>query len=286
MRKLFLAVALVLLAFSVDAQIIRANAYHHYIPVAGGYCAEYQAVYDAMTTKPTTYDADQNTLVVDLKAGGVWAKGDVIYVFAQETNGAGEALLNWIDPDGDDNATNVHSTAFTANEGFTGDGTNDYLNSNYTPSSEGVNWSQNSACLSVYTRIDQDASTYTIGTSDGTYRASIIVSNAGGEQQDRINATNSNQIAVTSGAGLHTASRTESNRHYSYYNATSLGTNNVASTGVPTAVVGILGLSTSASSSNQVSFVFIGGGLTSGEVSALYTAVEKYMDALGKGVNP
>ena len=46
--------------------------------------------------------------------------------------------------------TAVNSPTFTANQGYNGNGTNSYLNTNYNPSTQGVKFTQNSASMGIY----------------------------------------------------------------------------------------------------------------------------------------
>lgn len=67
----------------------------------GGFTAEYQAVYDSFTTPPSGSVARaQDAMLKSIINGGVWAKLDLFYLFAQSTNGDGEALVNWKQPTG------------------------------------------------------------------------------------------------------------------------------------------------------------------------------------------
>lgn len=89
--------------------------------------AEAKALFARMTTPPTNARKAQITkLIRTLKKAGVWAKLDVLYVFAAADSQA--ALLNW--KGATFNAVN-HGAAFTADRGFTGDGVDDYLATGY-----------------------------------------------------------------------------------------------------------------------------------------------------------
>lgn len=112
----------------------------------GGFDADYQAVLNYATTQGYTLPSAgqqtlQNQLVVDLKAGGVWNKLDTLAVFA--TNGNIDfALIDWKRLS---QYTAVNSPTFTTNEGFTGNGTSSYVDSNFNPSTSGVNYTLNDA---------------------------------------------------------------------------------------------------------------------------------------------
>ena len=103
--------------------------------------ADYQAVLDYATTQGYTLPSSgqqtlQNQLVVDLKAGGIWSKLDTFAVFA--TDGDSDfALIDWKRLS---DYTAVNSPTFTADEGFQGNGTSSYIDSNYNASTSGVNY--------------------------------------------------------------------------------------------------------------------------------------------------
>jgi hypothetical protein len=118
---------------------------------APSFDADYQAVLDYATTQGYTLPSSgqqtlQNQLVVDLKAGGIWSKLDTFGVFA--TDGDSDfALIDWIRLS---DYTAINSPTFTTNEGFTGNGSSSYINSNYNPNTSGVNYTLNDASISVW----------------------------------------------------------------------------------------------------------------------------------------
>ena len=70
-------------------------------PLSFSFCAAYQAVYDAYTTKPDAATAIiWNYFVEQMLASGEWDLLDYFNVYAAHTNGAGEALLDWKQPAG------------------------------------------------------------------------------------------------------------------------------------------------------------------------------------------
>jgi hypothetical protein len=108
--------------------------------------ADYQAVLDYATTQGYTLPSAgqqtlQNQLVVDLKSAGIWSKLDTFAVFA--TDGDSDfALIDWIRLT---QYTAVNSPTFTTNEGFMGNGTSSYVDTNFNPSTSGVNYTLNDA---------------------------------------------------------------------------------------------------------------------------------------------
>jgi hypothetical protein len=88
----------------------------------------------------------QNRLINDLKAAGIWSKLDTFAVFA--TNGNSNfALIDWKRLT---QYTAVNSPSFTTNQGFKGNGSNMYINMNYNPVTNGINFLQDNASMGVY----------------------------------------------------------------------------------------------------------------------------------------
>lgn len=261
------------------------------IAVTGGYTAQYQIVYDAMTAKPSGAVATaQNTMVSSLVSGGYWSRMDCLWIMAQEYNTNGEALYNWILPSGDDNLTDAASTTFTSLEGFTGDVAGlDYLNSNFNASTEGVNFTLNDGTLGVYCRLDVANGTYyEIGAMGGSSSQLTVSSGYSGSTYTRINSATALTFAQTNASGLFVGTRRSSSDMELYRNGASLATSTAASVLIPNYNLYILARNTGGPagdySPNQVSIIFIMDGCTDEEVSALNTIFETYMDAIGKGV--
>lgn len=122
--------------------------------VGFAYEDEYQAILDRATTLGYSLPSDavklkQNTLLASMKADGVWAKLDVFYVFAQD-GGSAFATLNWKNPNANQ-STLVSSPTFVSNGGFTGNGTSSYIDTNFNPSTQGVNYTLNNASRYFFT---------------------------------------------------------------------------------------------------------------------------------------
>lgn len=119
------------------------------------FTAEYKAVLDRGTTLsytlPTTATQQkQNKLLKSIKADGVWTKLDVFYVFAVDNNASAFATLNWKNPNANQ-STLVSSPTFVNNGGFQGNGTSSYIDTNFNPSTQGVNYTLNNASRYFFT---------------------------------------------------------------------------------------------------------------------------------------
>ena len=93
--------------------------------------ADYQAVLDFGTAQGFTLPASsvqtaQNTLITSMKAAGAWNKMDAFFVFAGDQSDF--ARINWVTLT---TASLVNTVAFTANQGFKGNGTDSYIKTNH-----------------------------------------------------------------------------------------------------------------------------------------------------------
>jgi len=114
---------------------------------------DYQALLNYANTQgyslPTdAQQFDQNYMVQQLKQFGIWNKLDLFYVFA--TDGDEDfATLNWKAPS-TFKLIPTNSPTFTSNIGFTGNGTDQYLDSEWAATS-GSNFTANNASHGVFT---------------------------------------------------------------------------------------------------------------------------------------
>jgi hypothetical protein len=123
--------------------------------VGESFDADYQAILNkaiefGYSLPSASVQVKQNTLLTSMKADGVWAKLDVFYVFAQD--GSAEfATLNWKNPAANQANILVNAPTFTSNQGFTGNGTSSYIDTNFNPATQGVQYTQNNASRYFFT---------------------------------------------------------------------------------------------------------------------------------------
>ncbi len=259
-----------------------------------GFSAEYQAVYDSFTTKPSAAIANQQDIMVRaLVVAGVWTKLDVFYLLAQTVNSAGEALKNWFNP-GTFDATLVNAPAFVALEGFTGDGATSYIRSNWNPNTDSINYVLDSASGGIYIRTNVKEDAVDFGSKDAADFAAYMVSRwddgVDGNTYSRINQADFDVNANTDSRGIFIVSREANNINRTYRNKNQIGDDIDASTAIPSTEMYLLcynnnGVAASFST-KQASMVFFGSGFTQQNVDDMNDAVEVYMDSNGKGVIP
>lgn len=168
--------------------------------------ASYKAILDRATalgyTLPSAdQQTKQNSFLVSLKTIGVWNKLDVFYVFAQN-GGSAFATINWKNPN-TNQATLVNSPAFVVNGGLQGNGTSSYIDTNFNPFTQGVQYTQNNASRYFFT--------HAISTTSGRFDGNVLTSRntmvRGLTNAQRINAgTNTASIALDFTTAVNTKS--------------------------------------------------------------------------------
>lgn len=183
--------------------------------------------------------AKQNTLLTSMKANGVWAKLDVFYVFAQD-GGSAFATLNWKNPAA--NQANIASSpTFTINQGFTGNGTSSFIDTNYNPATQGVQYTLNNASMYFFPHAMGTSGLAMTGTSGSENRIQLGVSlnqriNAGGTAL----STSFNYTTTVNPKSIHRTSST----NMTLLNGTVSDTRTLASVNVPNANLFVLRSST------------------------------------------
>lgn len=213
---------------------------------------------------------------------GNWAELDALWFMAAHDQQAG--TLNWKSP-----ATfalqEISSIAWTADEGYTGDGSADYLETNFNPSTNGVKYTLNSNSMGVYLRSNINEGTVAIGHAVPTSSA-YVIPRSSGLFVGRDNCNTSISVATSDCRGLNTIRRTASNAQATYRNGKSIGTSTAASVSIPNNTVQILCYNNNGTpalfSTNQASCAF----LSSGGINQLLinARVRNYMVRLGKQV--
>jgi hypothetical protein len=251
------------------------------------YEAETAIILAAMTTAPDATRAGKiNDFVLGLKTDSLWAKLDVLQVYA--AHAADSSLLNWKNP-GTDDAVLVSTPAFAVDEGYTG-AAGKYINSNFNPGDGGAyNFVQDSAFVGLYCRTNVTETKTDFGSYDGTraFYGYIKITTIGGRVRLNDN-TNHDGSGVSSSLGMHIYTRTASNVVKGYENGTERISATTASNGVPNNNMFVLTSNLSGSpdtvDTKQIAVFCAGSGLSAAQAGQLTTRVEAFMDAIGKGV--
>jgi hypothetical protein len=250
---------------------------------SAAYDTDAAAYFAAMTVQPdATRKGLINTLIVGLKADGVWASLDVLYLLA--SHDAQAARLNAKAP-ATFAATAVNSPTFTTDRGYAGDGSTSYLNTGYTPSTAGGQFVQNSASFGVYVNAGVDTA-LTAATAMGAGNSNLVPRRSGDFVFGNVSSgTVANFIAATTRFGLTVLNRTASAVSVGY--RTGVGGTNMtaASAAVATVPFFIGGLNTAGSLAgavnNRVAVALIGAGMNATLNTALNSRLSTFLTAIG-----
>lgn len=232
----------------------------------------------------SAYIADLDTMVRGMRADGDILLLDRFWIFAQEVQGY--ARVSLVNP-ASTQITEVNSPTWTANQGYTGNGLNMYLNTNYSHS----NTSRNDASHLLYSRTD-DPSTATnrieAGAATGGDWSSYIRCGLSGNTAATTNTDANEQAlgAVATTLGLYHAVRASSTQHSIYKNGTLINTDNASSLAPDNLNDYVLGRNTSGSMSlptnKQIAMRALGSGAIS--PSNFYTRFQTFATARGFNV--
>lgn len=255
---------------------------------APSYDSDAQILFNAFAVQPnTTRKSVINTLIVTLKADGNWNKLDALWITAAHTQQA--ALLNWKNP-ATFTATTVNSPTFTTDRGFSGDGITSYLDLNWNPSGNGVNFRLSADSFGFYCRTDASGTMYDMGTesaSPTTDGSSIALK----WSDNNIYARNNGDIALSTSVvntqGLFANVRRTASKVDVWRNTTKIlddQTQIAAGVSALDFYLGALNSNgvASAHSMREYSMGFVGGGDIN--MTTFYNAIQTYMTSIGAQV--
>ena len=237
------------------------------------------AIIAAMETPPSAARASAiTTLVNTLQSAGIWDLLDVLYVLAAADSQA--ALLNWKDPSSFV-ASPVNSPTFTADRGFTGNGTNSRVNTGWVPSTNGVKYTQNSASVWLWSNTEGSVTNGDLGGKVDATKQCLMRLRSANSFLGRVNDADSTQVANGDAIGFFGMQRISSTTKNYWKNGAQLGTDISAnSVGVNADAQWICGCNSTGFPTNQQALAAWGASLAGKEV-AFYNAVRAYMQAVG-----
>jgi hypothetical protein len=190
--------------------------------------------------------------------------------------------------------TPVNAPTFTAGMGYAGNGTTSYLNTGFIPSTHGVNYTLNSACVGFFSRTvglgGRDTGAGVVTALPTLPMAQVIADFGDGNAYGAVNSEAGTFISGLNGgaSGLWMASRTNAAAVALYKNGSALLTGATASNGIPTNAI-FLGTNNGNGGSTmpggfttrQYTMEFIGAGFSTLEAAAFDTTVAALKMAIG-----
>jgi hypothetical protein len=265
---------------------------------ASAYSSQFNTVYSAFGTKPGDTEAGyMDTMVRALVSGGYWDRFDILYIMSSNTSA--NAFINWKNP-GTYNLTDPESTnpTFTAYEGFAGDGSSDYLSTNFEPSAHQSSATRTDASMGIYVRswTNGEVAFGASGYSDGLSRTALKPHDSAVVYTAYINSggTSTQYSSMTEGhLGLNVISRTGETTNEIFHNGVSVGTSTASARDYTCdAVLYLLAQNSLETPSEtvdnfyqgQVSIAFYMDGINETEADGIYDIFQAYMTSLDKEV--
>lgn len=244
------------------------------------YEAETVALVNALSSAPTLQmERLINQTIASLKACGAWQVMDILYFMAAPNSQS--AKLNWVAPTGA--RTLIPSTSpaptFTANQGFTGDGTASFLSTNFNPATAGGNYTQNSASQFLWCLTEGQLGTSI--TDCGTSGAGINVRTTSDTLLTRSNAAANDVTANATAVGFFGWSRNNSASYLPYINGAAQASKTRTSAAIASVTARVCGVGGGTFSNRLEAVMCMGGAMTAVQVLGLYQAARNYLAALG-----
>jgi hypothetical protein len=223
-----------------------------------------------------------NNLIVGLKADGVWAKLDRLWIYAAEnTQSALIDLVALVE------AISI-SVTFTANRGYAGNGTSQYIRTLFNAATQGINYTRNAAHIAAWDNTSRASAPVMItGVDDGFGVITNLLPFSSNGIVASINGAGGQSDPTSTSQGFFIGQRNDGGETEYFYNGVSKGTTASAfsypvvsqpfyvcasntSTGDPVSFM-----------TDQISMVSYGGKFTSTETLAYYNRLRTYMTAVG-----
>lgn len=238
-------------------------------------------------TETTAY----TNLICGMVTDGTWCGTtfDALYIFA--TNTTTTANLNLCSTSF--GLSQTGTVTFSADHGYTGDGSTGFLDGGFIPSSAGGNFTQNSAMIGVYVLTNRTtAQNYVeIGSESGSAVYSFIQPfTTAPAFHYEVNGNSFPSATNSSAIGHWLVSRTSSTALTVYLNGSSFTSASDTSGLLSGNSIGILALKNAGAaaidfSADQLSAAYFGAGVNSAVAAKIDTRINGYMTVLGINVH-
>ncbi len=249
---------------------------------------EYSAIYDAMTIKPPAMVAEaQNTFVEKLILAGIWDKLDVLLMFSSHTSANDEHLIDWITPSR--KAAQPVPPKFVPYGGIEGNGVDQYIDTGYNPTTDGVKYQLNDCSTFIGVRTNEAESAYDYGARSNPDGWSIGRTRRDNNQVNAyINTNTISVLGTTDDSRKHYCfTRTANNVVNGYLNSSKTVDSEVSAS-LPNQPFYICGYNNDGTLTYETRkrYLYWGAGaaLTDSEWNTFYTEAEKLLTVTHAGI--
>jgi hypothetical protein len=242
----------------------------------------------------TAHQTAMQTMICDLVTNGVWATLDFLYIFATNTTSGSATAVAGLNLKSNSFPITVHgSPTFTPDAGYTGvaGSTTVWLDTGFNPATAGGQYTLNSAQISLWSFTNtMQSGNVPIGIATATDVTQMVPWYTGNIMYCWVNQPSGSSTSGTSASssGLSTCSRTSSaaagltmyeNGSVVASNLTTGGSSAIPSLSMPILAQNNAG-TVGSGTAYLVPMAAAGSGLSSGQVSTLYTTVCTYLTAV------
>jgi hypothetical protein len=241
--------------------------------VAGSNSPQFQQFLNRLVTLPSApRQALYSSLINSLVPDGTWTALDALWVAGADLATNVTNLVN-----GTFAAAVSGAPTFTADRGVTCNNSVNIVTTNFNPSAGGQNFSQNSASFGAWNLTSFTPSGEVDLIRLASSSADFLYIITGPQMGAQLNSSGAAQAASTGTTGWVFGNRSSSSLQTISQNNVQLTTNATASTTPDNGPF----LWWGNSAAQQYAAVSLGGSLTSGQQTTLYTALQTYLHAIG-----
>lgn len=228
-----------------------------------------------------------NTFIRTEKASGAWALTDDYWGLWAENEAQALTSLKQLRL-----ASAVAAPTFTADAGYAFNGTTQYLNTGFIPSTHGINCTGTNQRLGVYERTNVSALGFSAATLDAATRVLAINNRNGTVATVRHNSAGVDiTLGTADSRGLKAASRASGGTTVKLYDRgvkLTDGTATSPGSAAPTRSIYIGAVNNAGTAASfraaSIGFVVVGGPLSDAQELAQYNAVQAWATAVGANV--
>lgn len=222
-----------------------------------------------------------STLIRALKKAGVWTSLDRLWLFAAENST--QALTDLVARAG---ATLPVAPTFTANRGYQGNGSSQYIDTGFNATSGSPRYARNDAHMSVWVQAaDSVGSAAALIGNDFTNYGLLTYNSATEIVSGGINSSAPFNIGGGAAMTGHVLmQRTGANAQATYKNGSQLATDASASVAVANNTFFVLAVNSPGAanfSNSRIAAASVGASLSAGQITALNAALNAYMTSVG-----
>lgn len=252
---------------------------------SSGYSTYAKQYFDRYDVKPQADTLKKYAEFIDsLVANGCWQIIDEMWIFANNTQS--NALLG---VKGYKNCTAVNSPTFVIYRGMASNGTTSYINTNYNPVVDKITLTTNALSMGVYSTTNSiTAGRVAMGNKISSNYLLLFLKDSDGKFYYDANVGTDVGVSVTTSRALMSCNRSDASNIQAYQRGVQIATSLTGTSSLNNISVYILAYNNNGTAAGfdtrQISFAYIGGGMTAQQHLNLYNCLQRLLTYIGANV--